>query len=190
MLTINLLPEDLRDNIIFSKKNRKVLGLLKVVIILCLLVIVSFFIIGASLINSNSFFVKEIAESNEVIDGYKPVIDEKKKIENKANSIEKIRSSYKYFSKFNYIMGKSTPMGVYISTLETQNDTLKIMGFAKTKNDIGIFRDTLEQTDAFSDVRVESVKEATDPAKEGTTANNFTINANMSSDATNRGTIK
>lgn len=184
MLTINLLPEYLRENINFSKKNGRVLMLLRAVIILCILIITSFLILGASLVSSNSFFKKEVAESEKVISGYKPVVEEKKKIEEKAKSIEKIRGSYKYFSKFNLYIDKNTPEGVYISTLETQGDILKVSGYAQTKEVVGIFRDALEKTDAFSDVKVESIKETTDPAKEGTTANSFTISSNISAEAT------
>jgi len=187
MITINLLPEDIRENIDFSRKNKKLIGHGKIVILLCFFTIVSFVICGAFLINSNQFFSKEISESSHIIDGYKPVIEQKKMVEENTKSIGKIRSGYEYFTKFNYILNQNTPEGVYLGTLETQDNTLKITGYAKAKNDIGIFRDALENADAFSNVNIESIKETDDPSNQAVTVNSFVIDANLESSATSKG---
>lgn len=190
MITINLLPEDLKENISFSRKNKTTLRYLKVVVLLCLFALVAFLICGASLLNSNRFFLKEIDESSTVIDNYRPIVEEKKKIEDKAKSIDKIRLGYKYFTKFDLYLEKNTPEGIYLSTVETQNDTLKISGYAKVKNDIGLFRDALEDTDAFSNVNIDSIKETDDPVKQGTTVNIFTMNTKLENGATSKGVVK
>lgn len=190
MITINLLPEDLRENIIFSKKNRSLIRLLKVVIILCILLLVSIVICGVFLITSNQFFLKEIKESNAIIEDYKPIIDSAKKMEEKTKSIEKIKSSYKYWTKFNYILGIDTPPGAYLATLETQEDKLKLTGYAKTKNDVGLLRDTMEQSGSFENVNIDLVREVPDPLNPLANINTFSMNMKITKSATSKGAVK
>lgn len=187
MITINLLPEELRENITFSKKNRKLLKTVKAVVIICLLVVVSLVICGVFLFGSNQFFLNNISESEKTISSYQPVVDEAKVLKDKVKSVQKIKGSYKYWTKFNYILGKNTPAGVYLATLNTQSDKITITGYAKTKNDVGIFRDALEKSGDFSEVNIDSIKETGNPAAQGTNVNSFSMNMKIGRDATNKG---
>lgn len=186
MININLLPEDLRENIIYSKRNKKMINYAKVVIILCLFVLASFVIFGVSLINSNNFFLKNIEESNQIVDKYQPVIQKKKKFEDKATSAQKIRDSYKYWSKFDYILWENTPTGLYLATVESQGDNLKVTGYSLNKSSIGMLRDALEKSGAFSQVNIESIKETVDPIAIGRTVNTFNMSMKMTSEATGK----
>lgn len=187
MITINLLPEDLRENITFSKKNRKLVKTVKAVVVLCSLLLVSLIICGVFLFGSNSFFLSSISESEKTISNYQPIVDKAKLLKDKVKSAQKIKENYKYWSKFDYILGKNTPAGVYLATLNTQSDKITITGYTKTKNDVGIFRDALEKSGAFSSVNIDSIKETGDPVTQGANANSFSMNMKIEKEATNKG---
>ncbi len=188
MITINLLPEELRENITFSKKNRKLLKIVKAGVILCGLLLISLVFCGVFLESSNRFFLASISESEKTISGYQPVVDEAKSLKDKVKIVQKIKGSYQYWSKFDYILSKNTPAGMYLSTLETQSGQLKITGFSKSKNDVGMFRDALEKSDAFSNVSVDSIKEVSDPGNQASTVNNFVMSMKIEKNATSKGT--
>lgn len=166
------------------------LGIVKAVIILCIFTLASFVICWIALINSNNFFLNEVKESDMVINDYKPVIEQQKKIENKLNSVEKIKANYKYWTKFNMYLYENVPKGIYLSFVNTTDDIVNIDGYAMTKNDIGLFRDAIENTDAFSQVNIESIKETDDPTQEGRTVNLFNIKAKLQTEATSKGAMK
>ncbi len=187
MIQVNLLPEEIRENINFSKKNRKVLNLLKMISILCLFILAGFLIIGASLLSSSSFFKKAISESTDTLRSYQPSIDEKENIENKGVIVANIRKNYRYWTKFNYILAENTPQGIYLSTVANKNKTLQIEGYAKTKNDVGIFRDALGKSSAFSNVNIESIKEVPDPLNQNLQVNDFIMTMALENAATNQG---
>ncbi len=187
MISINLLPEELRENIQFSKKNRKILNLLKVISMLCLFILAGYLIIGASLLSSDSFFKKAISESEDTIRSYQPSINEKENIENKGRIVSQIRTNYKFWTKFNYILAEYTPQGIYLSTVTNQNNKLAIEGYARTKNDVGVFRDALEKTPAFSNVNIESIKEISDPENQNLLVNDFAMTMTLQNAATSQG---
>jgi len=157
MITINLLPEDIRENIVYSKKNRTVLKYIRILVIVCVLLIASFGILYFFLSSSNGFFLKNIEESEAAIQKDQGILDDAKGLKSRIKTIEKVKKDYIYWSKFNYIMRNSTPEGVFVSSLEfedknmstaddpskkssiTDKNKLKLIGYAVTKNDVGIF---------------------------------------------------
>lgn len=192
MITINLLPEDIRENIAYSKKNLNVLRYIRIVIIACLLFLSSFGILYYSLSSNNNFFLKNIKESEAIIKNDKVLLDDAKGMKDKIKVIEKIKKEYKYWSKLNYIFNRITPAGIKVSSLELEdksmttvedttkknatsgNSKMKLIGYAKTKNDVGIFRDIIAQQDGFKVVNIDNIKED-NSSNAGAAKNNFTI---------------
>lgn len=205
MITINLLPENIRDNILYSKKNRNVLKYIRRVIVVCLLFLSSFVILYFFLSSSNSFFLKDIKESEEVIKSNQDVLDNAKGMNNRLKIIEKIKKDYKYWSKLNYILNRITPAGVKVSSLEFEDknmstaedpskkssasdkNAMKLVGYAKTKNDVGIFRDILARQDGFKMVNIDNIKEDDSPDA-GNAKNSFTISFVLEDAAIEKGT--
>lgn len=186
MITINLLPEDIRENVAYSKKNRNLLKYIRIVIIVCLLFLSSFAVLYFFLFTSNNFFLKDIKESEAVIKKDQGVLDEAKAMKSRIKIIEKIKKDYKYWSKLDYILNRTTPVGIKTVSLEfdernastTKESTsnvnkMKLVGYAKTKNDVGIYRDALAQQSGFKTINIESIIEETPDA--GGILNKFTI---------------
>lgn len=183
MININLLPEEIRENIDYSKKNKKLLKYFRTLIVMCLLFLSSFAFFYVFLTKNNNYFLEKIKESENNINEYKSVFDDAKKLDEKVKVIEKIKENYHFWSKLNYALNRTVPGGLYIETLEpldksllipseknivAKNDNIKfkITGYSKTKNDIGLFRDALSDQEGLQIVNVETAKEDT-PGKNG-----------------------
>jgi len=190
MITINLLPEEIRENIVYSKKNLVVLKYIKVVIIACILFLSSFTILYFAISASNALFKKQMKESDVVIQKDQKFLDDAKSIQARTQIVEKIKKDYKYWSKLDYILNRITPAGIKVSSLEfedknmstvadvtkkttnTKNSKMKITGYSKTKNDVGLFRDILAAQNGFKMVNIDDIKE--DNSVNGA-SNSFTI---------------
>ncbi|RJO61876.1 hypothetical protein C4544_01645 [candidate division WS5 bacterium] len=198
MININLLPEEIRENIDYSKKNKKLLKYFRTLIVMCLLFLSAFIFFYVFLMQNNSYFLKKIKESEENISEYQGVFDEAKKLDEKVKAIEKIKDKYRFWSKLNYALNRTVPEGLYIQALEpldksllipneknivTQSDNIKmkITGYSKTKNDIGLFRDALSAQEGLKIVNVETAKEDV-PGK-----NNFSITLFLNKTALEKG---
>jgi Tfp pilus assembly protein PilN len=155
------------------------------------LFISSFGILFFSLSSNNDFFLKDIEESESAIKREQSVLDDAKSLKSRIKTIEKVKKDYIYWSKFDYIMRSSTPEGVYLTSLEfddknmstaddltkkmaSSKNKIKLIGYGRTKNDIGIFRDALAKQTGFLIVNIENIK-VDDSPDIGTAKNNFTM---------------
>ncbi len=187
MISINLLPEDIRENIGYSRKNGHLLRHIKLLSMLSLLIVVSFVVCAVFLRESNSFFQNKIAESTQTINSYNPVVSKAHKLEQDTKNIQKIKNSYKYWSKFNAYLNNNVPEGIFLDDVEQNEGKLRITGYAQSKNTVGLFRDALEKSGAFSGVNINSVSEQTDPAGSQKTLNLFQMDMNITNEATDAG---
>lgn len=153
---------------------------------LSVLLIASFVLCMVFLGQSNQFFQEKVSDSQVEIDSYQPVVSKAHKLEEDVGSIQKIKNNYQYWSKFNAYLGATVPQGIYLDRIEENEGALKITGYAKTKSDVGIFRDALEKTGAFSNVNISSVSGASDQVS-GAPVNNFVMDMTMTKDATDKG---
>lgn len=202
MININLLPEDIREDISYSKKNLKVLKYIRIILVLCILLLSSFVLLYVFLLSNNKFFLGNIKESEGSLAKYQDVFTDAQKLQGRINSIEKIKKDYNYWSKLNYIFSKTVPEGIYLTSVEfedksmttvgngnkgtpTKNNKIIVNGRAKTKEDIGVFRDGLSSQSGFEMVNIESVKEddqATSSAK-----NSFILSFILKDDVLKKG---
>lgn len=204
MISVNLLPEDIRENIAYSKKNKKTLMYVRMLIVFCLLLVISFGVCFYFQYLTNNYYLKSIKETEVIIAGYKEDFDNAKKLQEKIKTIETIKKNYKYWSKVNYALSKITPEGLYISEITVEETVkaanakveenpdakknIKITGFSKGKNEVGIFRDSMENLDGFSMVGIASIKEERDD--KGVLKNKFIINVQVDKNATEKGKVK
>jgi|GEM_PF-1391776 len=192
MITINLIPEDAKDNIEFSKKNLKMLKYVYALIFLAILLISSFAVCYIFLSRANTFFLAQVSESKATIEGYNDVLNKSKNLEERIKSTEKIKSNYKYWTNLNYILRSLSPNGIYLTTLvfedsasmskasrtaatqEKEPQNMTITGYAENKKTIGLFRDALESTDEIVTADIQSISETPDPLG-GTSARNVNL---------------
>ncbi|MEK7447272.1 MAG: PilN domain-containing protein, partial [Patescibacteria group bacterium] len=203
MISVNLLPEEIRENISYSKKNIKTLAYVRMLIIFAALLISAFGVCFGFLLISNNYYLKSIKETETVIAGYKDNLNEAKTLQEKIKTIDKIKKDYKYWSKINYALSRVTPEGLYITdfvveekskaaaanTQQDQNtkENIKITGVAKDKEVVGIFRDSLESLEGLSQVTVVSIKQEADA--KGVIKNKFVINVFVDKKATEKGKV-
>ena len=198
MININLLPEEIRDNIEYSKKNKRLLKYFRMLIIACFFFLISFAFLYIFLIKNNNFFLENIKKSEASINDYQDVLNDAQELNGKVKAIEDIKNNYRFWSKLNYTLNKVVPEGLYIEKLEPSdtsnlspsekdissndvNTKIKIIGFSKTKKDIGLFRDALASQNGFKSVNIELAKEV-DPGK-----NNFSITFFLNKKAIEKG---
>jgi len=203
MISVNLLPEEIRENIAYSKKNIKTLAYVRMLITFCILLIVSFGVCFSFQYMSNNFYLKSIKDTEKVIAGYKGDFNKAKSLQEKIKIIEKIKKDYKYWSKVNYALTRVTPEGLYISELTAEqkantantkttestdtNTNMKITGLSKEKTEVGMFRDSLENLEGFSKVTIVSIKQEAD--EKGVLKNKFVITVSVDKKATEKGKI-
>lgn len=203
MISVNLLPEEIRENIAYSKKNVKTLAYVRMLIIFCILLLVSFGVCFGFQLMSNNYYLKSIKETESIIAGYKGDFDEAKNLQERIKTIEGIKKNYKYWSKVNYAFFRVTPEGLYITELAVEEKVksadakteekpdaktnIKITGLSKGKTEVGMFRDSLANLEGFSQVSIVSIKEEVDD--KGVLKNKFIINVSIDKKATEKGKI-
>lgn len=173
MITINLMPEKLKENIDYSKKNRQAAKYFSVLILFGFLLAVSFITCFVFLKRTDVFYRENISDSEAVISGYNKTVQGAKNLKEKVDSIEKIKRDYKYWTGLNKIFMELSPASVYITILELEEDInvakkaktadsrsakkIKITGYSKDKKTVGLFRDALEGTDEIVKADIQSV---------------------------------
>lgn len=161
---INLLSEDIREGISYSKKNHAIVSYLMLEVILGVLLVLSFLIAAYFLKSNNSFFLSERGKSQVVIDSYGELFSEAKSLEGRIQSAAQIKKGYNYWSKFNIALNRLTPASVFLGTVEKQESLIKISGYAQSKKDAVSYLDLLKASNLFGSVDVDSIKEVDNPA--------------------------
>ncbi len=182
---INFLPEQIREGLIYSKRNRRIVNYLGFQITLALLILLSFLIANFYLASNNQFFITQKEKSQQVIDSYGDLLHDAKKLEERISSIEKIKKDYDYWTKFNYALDYLTPESVFLGTVEKQDSVIKMSGYARTKKDAVDFLDLLKVSKLFSSTNVESIKTVDHPSNpnSGVKVENFNFTLRLTEGA-------
>jgi len=187
MIKINLLPEGIREDIEYAKKNRQTASYVYLSIILAILLVLAFGMSYFFLSRSNGYFIERLKENQESIAEYQQVSTEAKELEGRLSSINKIKGDYKYWSKFNALIWNLLPTDAYINTIEnsTDNDIIKITGFAKTKKAVGEFQKALEADAAFSIENIETIARTPEVVRSDLEVESFVITLYLEKGAIN-----
>jgi Tfp pilus assembly protein PilN len=179
MIKINLLPIEKRQKEKNAKQN---LGLLLIVIgifIILLLIIIVLLALDSTLKTQISAKDTEISSTKTSLSAYKDTQDKVIFIKDRLSAISQVPDSKRDWSKILNTLATNCPASVTLSSFQTNTATkpnVKIMGFAASRLEAAKFRQSLEDSKAFTDVVLESSKKTTEDNKELV---DFTITANL-----------
>ncbi len=160
MATINLLPQELKEGIYYSRKNIKAIRRLWLVLVFLLILVLVFFALYRLLSTDLSSVKKEVAYEEENIKSYGDLEKEAKKLSERLEIIGKIEDNYPYFSKILTEITSLMPPNSNLTSIEVFKDNTqraKITGLADTKRAVAIFREALENSPHFSYVDIETI---------------------------------
>lgn len=158
MGNINLLPKNIKDDIIQSKANKKALRhLLKSI----------FWILAAGAIIAICWFyytvqingISDLIEKrNMSINRYQDIESKSQNISERLETISRIDKQLNNWSPLITELQNIMPNGVYLSSVKINSDTKnrsEITGFAETKSTVASLRNLLEASEKFEFVDIE-----------------------------------
>jgi Tfp pilus assembly protein PilN len=124
-MTINLLPQQTKEQVQFAKHNRVVLGYLFLVVVVLGICGGLFGWAWLNLDRREQDFQKQLVQRQNDIAGFKGVEDEAKSANARLSAIKTIQGSQSRFSLLLADLGKYTPKGVFISNINLTGDDKK-----------------------------------------------------------------
>lgn len=185
MNKINLLPEDIKKDIEQSKRNKKVLSYLIRSAFLFVLVIGTTVGLYVYMHSQLGTYLSDI-ESKEIgIIKYGNLEDEARSLSERLTSIERIDAGSNTWSLVVAEIQEVMPSGAYLSSIKIDSDTKTrntISGIATNKSVVAALRDSLEDSDKFEYVDIESSNIVKDPETKRE-VENFVISFSLSAEA-------
>lgn len=157
---INLLPPEVKAQVLFSRRNAKLIGyvwLLSFTVLLC------GGLFGYSFYHSHAALqaaTKEITAKQIQIDEYKDVEAKSKAINDRVTAIKAISASQSHFSMLLDELAHYTPKTVVIQAITLTGDdkkSVRISATADSKASIASFRNALETAPRISGADIESI---------------------------------
>lgn len=187
MNRINLLPNEVKSDIEQSKRNKKVLSYLLRSIFVLLLILAATVALHFYINSELSGYLTDIAEKEQSVLKYGSLETDAKNLSERLVSIEKIDASSNTWSPVIAEIQEAMPSGAYLSSVEIDSETKTrntIAGIASNKSVVAALRDSLEESDKFEYVDIESSNLVTDP-NSGKEVENFVISFSLSAEALN-----
>jgi Tfp pilus assembly protein PilN len=178
MNSINLLPKTIKEEIAQTKKNRRARSyLVKTLFLLTLTILVSL-ALYMYFHEIDSRLSEKVATKQEEINNLGNFEGEAKLLSGRLNTITKIiKNETNYWSGTLEEITKVMPSGAYLTSLSLSPDAAarnRITGFASSKNIVAALRSSMDSSDKFEFVDIESsvLTEDSETKKE---AENFVI---------------
>lgn len=177
MISANLLPPEIKDEIEQTKKNR--VSLRFAVYAFLILILVGGIFVGGYIYFSRELKTNqaELIAKQQVNDKYGTVTEKAKSLAAKVNAIRSIDdNTYKWSGIITEIQ-KVMPSGAYLVSVKIDSDKKirgQITGYASNKQIVASLRDSLENSSKFEFVDIESSKTQTDPTTQKD-EENFTL---------------
>lgn len=153
MLSLNLVSDELKKEI----KLRHVYKLIKKIgyILIIVTITISAVLTAAKVILKNNY-VKIIKQTTLVNVSNQSYTNKVKGINSRVNAISEIQKDYVYWTNLLKYLSEKTPDKITLSFIKINKDitTLKIGGMAKTREDLLIFKQNLENSKVFSDTNL------------------------------------
>lgn len=185
MNSINLLPGNIKKDIKQSKENKKTLSRFWKSLFLLLLTLFLVTAFSAYFNYRLSSSQVELSEKKKSIEAYGNLESETRAFSEKLDKIVRIEENINHWSGTLEEISRLMPSGAYLSTLGIDSETKsrsRITGFADSKDTVAFLRNTLENSDRFEYVNIESSVVAQDPA-ESREVENFTITFSLKKEA-------
>ncbi len=166
MIKLNLLPPEIKEEILYSKKNAKIynslIELLGGFIILLIFIGTVWFVSYST--KRVLVFSKTVAEKQAASWG--GVEKDAKDFSNRLVLVEKINKDKINWKIFFEEISKSTPNNVKLTSYDivsSNKSRVNFNGFATSSTDISRFRELLSKSAIFEFVDIENMSAATDP---------------------------
>ena len=157
---INLLPPDIKEQVVYSKRN---VLLIRYLWLAVLLIIINAILFGGAMYYLNQRTVQaksDLATKSSSIAQYKRVEADAKTANDRLTTLKSLRSSQARFSVLLGDFAKYTPQGVYINSITLTGDDKKpvrIVATANTYQQAAAFRDALATSPRISAADIEDI---------------------------------
>lgn len=181
MINIDLLPPEIKDEIKQSKMNKQILGFaVKMFLILLAYVI----LMGAYYFwftNTLNAVTQRYTQEDKEVSKYGQVEEEAKKVADRLESVKKIEANTNHWSGAIGEIAKVVPSGVSLLSIDiksVKNNRNQITGEAKSKTGVAALRDSMEKSEYFEFVDIES-SITTEDKTAGNEYENFTLSFSL-----------
>lgn len=179
MNRINLLPDRIKVDIYHAKKNKTLLSMFFSIVFLVLIFGVFAFISFSYLNNNTIVLDKSIQATDYDIKEYGDIEEEINTLNSRISDFKKINDEMLLWSKAMDVIKASTPSNLYLMSIISEGDIEgrgSIIGNSSDKVAIASFIRTLEKSDVFEYIDIDSVSVTADSFSPiPREANNFTL---------------
>jgi type IV pilus assembly protein PilN len=181
MINVNLLPPEIRAEIDQQKKNGQVMSVFWKLIALTLTYLLIFGGFYYYFYSSSRTLSSELGTKEEEVKKYGTLEEEAKKVAERLNIIKQIQGNTNVWSGVIDEVMNVVPSGVSLKSIKIDSSAKnrnQISGEAVSKTLVASLRDSLEKSDKFEYVDIETSMTAEDPTKTKE-LENFTISFSL-----------
>ncbi|MDD3480953.1 MAG: PilN domain-containing protein [Patescibacteria group bacterium] len=185
MNRINLLPAEIKADIEQSKRNKKVLSYLLRAIFILIIIIASTIALHLYINSKLSSYLSDIEQKELSIVKYGNLEKDAKNLSDRLVSIEEIDASSNTWSPVVAGIQEVMPSGAYLSSIKIDSDPKtrnSFSGIASSKSVVAALRDSLEDSEKFEYVDIESSNLVLD-SKTAKEVENFVITFSLTKGA-------
>lgn len=165
MSRLNLLPEEIKNEIVTSKKNAKLrqlsFDLWAIFIVLVAVYLVLAFYLYTQKDDALKSKTTAEAQINKQKDNYNKALD----FYNRISNVKKIQSSATDWDAILKDIGDRVPVSIVITNLTLADSTSrsKMIGNAATDKDVAVLKENLAKSEYFQYVDIDSISKVIDP---------------------------
>jgi Tfp pilus assembly protein PilN len=182
MFSLNLLPPDIKEELVFSKRNAKLIKYLSFSLSGMIILFAFFFGLGMTIRNQQKIYEVEKASAERIIESNKDMQKKADDLSVRLGLIKKLKATRMDWTNIFNTLSANTPTGVQLDSFDIATDgksRAKINGLARSDRDIVLFKDLLSQTKVFGYVDIENISEASDPSGQNQTTKNFLLSLSL-----------
>ena len=161
MININLLPPQIKEDILYSKRNAVLKKILNKIIFLLIFFILVFSITYILLLNKINLLQVDTRKEEENLKSFGSLEENAGKLKEKLDQIKKIEEEYPHWTTFlDELYSKMPSDIIYMSEItasKEESDRIEIKGSSTTKQSIANFRKALEESDKFENIDIETI---------------------------------
>jgi Tfp pilus assembly protein PilN len=182
MIRLNLLPPEIKEDIIFAKKNAAIYQLLIKLIAGFATMAAVVGVVGYIVYTNQQIAKEEKAATEAQLASWDTTERDAEDFANRLNLVDKIQVGKLNWTLIFSELANSTPVNVKLASFDFTNNTkdrVGLTGYALTNTDIGTFRELLSKSKLFQYVDIENVTTATDPVDSTKSVLSFKISMNL-----------
>jgi Tfp pilus assembly protein PilN len=151
MITLNLIPPTAKRNLKLTQVYKIIKDLIIFILFLTIFVAIILLLIKMALQNN---FNKVVTEST-LTTKYANIFNKDvKKFNEYLSAVDKIQQDYIPWSKFLVNLTKLIPENINIKNLDIDSNKISITGWAKSRDELLLFKNNLENSELFNGVNI------------------------------------